>query len=140
MWYNLSDMITKKGLIIFIFLFALCGCAIVRDFEGIMTLKRYGDSQAEMQKYVERQTRLFNKLVEDVKDDKLEKGMAQRTIVRMYGDPVLTKEIKGDPPVKEKLLYRHPLHYFTSDKVYMYFSDDNKLLYWKYVPYVEKKY
>lgn len=104
-----------------------------------MTLKRYNASQVDMQRYVDRQTKLFNRLIEDVKSDNLKKGTAQRRIVGMYGDPIFVKDIDDGSPAKEKLLFRHPMHYFTSDKVYMYFDENKKLLYWKYVPYVAKK-
>lgn len=132
-------MFIIKRLTLFVLILVLGGCAIIRDFEGIMTLKRYNASQVELQRYVDRQTKLFDRLVSDIKADKLDKGTTEARIVRMYGDPIFVKNIDDGSPAKEKLLFRHPMNYFTSDKVYMYFDENKKLLYWKYVPYVEKK-
>ena len=97
-----------------------------------MTLKQLGESQAEMDKYLAKQETLFEKLVEDFKNEKLNAGLSQKNIFRVYGQPILTRSWQT---AGEVLLYRHPTNYFTSDKVYLYFDAEKNLVEWQYKPY-----
>jgi len=99
-----------------------------------MTLKRVGDSQAEIERYLTRQQELFKQLVHDLKQEKLRKGISKRRFIKSYGDPVLTRRDESHPQ-QEILLYRHPTEYFTSDRVYAYFDETGKLVRWEYKPY-----
>lgn len=107
----------------------LSGCARTA---GLLTLKRVGASQQEIERYLERQEKLFKRLAEDVKNKKLKPGTSKQKVINVYGEPVLSKCNKTS--LETAFLYRHPTKYFNSDKVYLYFDKDSKLSSWKYIP------
>lgn len=122
--------------LLFIFLiFNLCGCAMFSHYEQLMTLKHLGDNQKETAKYVESQDKLFEQLLDDMKNDKIKPHMLKNDIITLYGEPVFYKDVAENTSVKEMLLYRKSTEYFSSDKVYMYFNGEGELLYWEYEPY-----
>ena len=109
----------------------MSGCSKV---EGLLTLKRLGNSQDQIQRYVDQQKTYFLKLVKDIKAKKITLGLSRNDIERRYGEPVLIKE--GQEELSGKVfLYREPINYFESDKVYLYFSKEEKLTKWEYKPY-----
>ena len=111
--------------------FIILGCSKV---EGLLTLKRLGNSQDQIQRYLDQQKTYFLKLVKDIKAKKITLGLSRDDIERRYGEPVLIKE--GQEELSSKVfLYREPINYFESDKVYLYFSKEEKLTKWEYKPY-----
>ena len=121
----------KLTLIACLILFGLQGCIFLN--KEIMVLKRAGDSQKQISSYIKKQAKLFGKLVDDLNEDRLKPGVSKRSIINLYGDPVLVTK-KPAPLYGEVLLYRHPTEFFNSDKVYMYFDGDWILIGWEYEP------
>jgi len=109
----------------------LSGCLFLP--EGLKTLKSVGDSQKEMEAYLARQVKLFNKLLNDLEDEALKPGISKGKLIRIYGEPILSKEVV-EPLRGVRLLYRHPTEYFESDRVYFYFDQKEKLVRWEYKP------
>jgi len=66
-------------------------------------------------------------------------GLTKKRIIKIYGDPVLTKKIEDSPPMTEALLYRHPTKYFSSDRVLLYLDEAQELIHWEYKPNPDKK-
>ena len=130
------QMFNKLIILICLIVFSSSGCVLLTKSEQLLTLKRYGDSQDEIQRYVDRQNKLFNKLLDDLDTGKLQPGISKTIFIRRYGDPVISRE-SDDPSIEEVLLYRHPTNYFSSDKVYAYFDKSGKLVRWEYKPYKE---
>ncbi len=121
-------------LISYLILFAMSGCFFLP--ESLKTLKSVGDSQEEIEAYLEQQAEFFDKLLFDLKSDALEPGISKGKFIRIYGEPVLSKKVTG--PLKgARLLYRHPTEYFKSDRVYFYFDEKEKLVRWEYKLYGE---
>jgi len=116
---------------ILVTVFFAIGCSRV---EGLLTLKRLGDSQEQMQRSVDKQKAYLLKLIKDIKEDKLTPGSSIDDIERRYGEPVLVKEGQEMSSIKV-FLYREPTNYFESDKVYLYFNKEEKLTKWEYKPY-----
>lgn len=116
-------------------LFVFQGCALISKAPQLLTLKRLGDSQDQMARYIEKQKKNLNKLISDVNDGKLHKGLSYQEIITAYGGPVLSwdrdPEQKG---ISKELLYRHPTEYFDTDRIYLYFGQDLKLSGWDYQP------
>jgi len=127
-------MANKLLIVSFVIVFFASGCAIFSKAEGLMRLKRYSDGQAEIERYVDKQADLFDQLVSDLEDGKLETGTSRKQFIRSYGDPVLANPVKNASG-EEVLLYRHPLKYFNTDRVYAYFDSSQKLIRWEYKPY-----
>ena len=126
---------TNKLLIVsFIIAFFASGCVILSKAEGLMRLKHYSDGQAQIERYVNKQADLFDKLVSDLEEGKLEVGISQKQFIRNYGDPVLANPVRNSSG-EEVLLYRYPLKYFNTDRVYAYFDSSQALIRWEYKPY-----
>ena len=120
---------------VYLVIVLLCGCAKVTHLNELLTLKRVADSQKQIEIYLAKQERGFNKLNEDIKNSALAKGQLKRSIIAKYSEPVLTKEPEPESAgIKEILLYRHPTNYFKSDRIYLYFDNGNKLISWKVEP------
>ena len=131
-------MIDRLSILSCLIVFFVNGCVVFTKAEGLLTLKRYGDSQAQMQRYVDKQVKLFDKLVSDLEADKLKVGISQRQFIRSYGEPVLSRELK-EPEAGEVFLYRHPTEYFNTDRVYAYFDESKELIRWEYKPYISNE-
>ena len=114
-----------------LFLFATQGCFFLP--ESLKTLKSVGDSQERIEAYLARQLKLFNQLLVDLKDEAIEPGISKARFIRVYGEPILSKEV-GDLSGDTVLLYRHPTEYFKSDRVYLYFDQEENLVRWEYKP------
>lgn len=112
-------------------IFVTAGCALLP--EGLMTLKRVGDSQKQIGRYLAKQEKLFDKMLRDVKNGRIKPGISQNRLISIYGEPVITKSSK-EPTIAEIFLYRYPTEYFSSDKVYLYFDKSGKLVHLKYEP------
>ncbi len=112
-------------------IFCLAGCLFLP--QSIKTLKQVGESQEEIETYLRRQAKLFDKLLVDLKREALKPGIPKNTIIAIYGEPILTKEVT-EPLFSQTLLYRHPTEYFQSDRIYLYFNQKGKLIRWEYKP------
>lgn len=73
----------------------------------------------------------FDKLLDDIKNNRPEKGMSKKAIISKYGNPVICKEDGKGSGIEESCLYRHVLEYFPHDAAYLYFDRDQKLYYWE---------
>lgn len=113
---------------------AISGCAAISHYQELMTLKRLGKNKEEIDRYVEDQKKRFAVLVLDIKNNVLLPGLSWEYIIQKYGEPVIVKDVTDKTAIKQVILYRHPTAYFTSDKVYFYFSKDKKLIQWQYQP------
>ncbi len=123
-------MITRLFLS-FILILSLAGCLFRQNLEGLLTLKRVGNSQTEIEAYLGQQEACFEKLLEDVENQRLKPGVLQEDFINSYGDPVLSRPASSQSS-ETVLLYRHPTRYFNSDKVYVYFNEDSELTRWEY--------
>ena len=101
--------------------------------ESLKTLKSVSDSQDEIGAYLDKQLGLFNQLLIDLDDEAIEPGISKERFIRIYGEPILSKEV-SEPSGGTMFLYRHPTEYFTSDRVYFYFDQEENLSNWEYKP------
>ncbi|MFH0790687.1 MAG: hypothetical protein V2A64_03550 [Candidatus Omnitrophota bacterium] len=167
---------TKLGIVLFIFI--LSGCAVITNFDGVLALKRLGDSQRDNENYLKRQEKLFYRLVSDIKANRLEKGLSEQRILSKYGQPVLSQHrkvynVSPEPPpdllgkskrlglrkspitgdnksspkaiflkpvednsqIKEVFVYRHPMQYFSSGTIELYFNERKQLYSWEFKPF-----
>ena len=114
------------------FLLVAGGCALFS--QEAATLKAVGKSQDQIARYVQKQEKLFAKLLDDFENERLVAGTSRSVIIKRYGEPILSKK-SAQPPYGEIFLYRHPTGYFDSDKLYLRFDELDKLIGWKYKPY-----
>ncbi|MFC1703272.1 hypothetical protein ACFL1E_00620 [Candidatus Omnitrophota bacterium] len=114
------------------------GCITFEEISGLKTLHGYSKSQEGNERYVEIQEKKFQKLLSAYRDNKLEQGTSRRTIVRSFGEPISAREIDGESQAKERFVYRHPMEFFGSEKVYLFFDENRKLVSWQYEEAQEK--
>ncbi|MEI8349656.1 MAG: hypothetical protein WCI77_05840 [Candidatus Omnitrophota bacterium] len=114
-------------------IFFASGCATMSHMDELLTLQNAADSQNDMECYLKKQERGFNQLQQDVKSNKLQPGILKRYIIEMYYEPILSKEENFEGTLRQVLLYRHPTHYFNSERIYLYFDRANRLTSWKIV-------
>ena len=121
----------KFLIIIFFSVLYLQGCILFSP--ELKTLKEVGESQKKIDLYLVRQNELFEKLVDDLKKEQLAAGTLKSEFIDVYGEPVLA-ERSPDSSSGEIMLYRHPTEYFNSDKVYVHFDQEGRLIHWEYIP------
>lgn len=111
----------------------LSGCVTSRDFnlEGVMNLKRLGENQKQISRELAVQERQFRQLQDDVAAGRLSEGLSREEIIARYGEPVYTKPLSDRLHVKEAMVYRHPIDYFSSPLFYLYLDEDGSLAVWE---------
>lgn len=130
-------MSIKTNLTVYLLIFLLNGCSL--NFQGLMTAKGLADNQEEMGSYINTQKQLFEKLKTDVENGRLKKGMPKNEALAMYGEPILSRPSQDQARAVEYLLYRHPVKYFSSDLIYLYFDKDGRLTCAQVGPASDKK-
>jgi hypothetical protein len=110
-----------------VIIFILSGCAT----QGVMSLQRLAISQEELKEEVNTQEKFFSVLLDDLKNNRLKNGLSKEEILAKYGEPIYSKPVSGDPEKKEFLLYRHPTNYFSSELVYLYLDQNQRLCSWE---------
>ncbi|MFH1413404.1 MAG: hypothetical protein ABIG56_00960 [Candidatus Omnitrophota bacterium] len=110
-------------------IFLLGGCAVSPLDQRISLLKRLAANQKEIEQDLKRQEKLFYKLIEDIKGQRLRKGDSKEEILLKYGEPIFCKVSQEEG--REKCLYRHPTEYFLTTKAYLYFDQGENLCSWE---------
>jgi len=124
-----------KGLIgAGIIIFSLSGCALLNKGQQLMFLKSFADNQREIESYLKKQEALFDKLVDDVRNDRFKKGTPKDKILSAYGEPIFCKGKGGQTDITETCLWRHPTQYFSTETINLKFDKDRKLSDWEIKP------
>jgi uncharacterized protein YicC (UPF0701 family) len=126
--------IKSYALLLLLAIPSLSGCETVTHLDELLTLKSVSDSQKDIDKYLAEQEKGFQKLLDDLKNNRLKEGMTKKYIIATYAEPILVEQNSEDPRIKEVLLYRHPTQYFKSDRIYLYLDKNRKLLSWQLKP------
>lgn len=129
-----TNKINKKVFPLLVSFFLFSGCTLITKAPQLMALKRFSDSQKQIERYIAAQEKKLAILKADIKNNRLEKGTAYCDILRRYGSPVLEKELDGQQGFSKELLYRHPVEYFNTDRIYLYFDSALNLAQWEYQP------
>lgn len=111
-------------------LILLSGCVSRFNMGAIGVLKRFAKNQKEIDDYVRVQSEGFLRLQQDIGKGKLRKGLLKQEVFLKYGESIYCYHSYGETD-KETCLYRHPLKFFSTDKVYLYFEEDNRLDAWE---------
>ena len=123
----------KYLLFTIVWVFSLSGCAKLQHMDELLTLKRVADEQAAMAKQVEAQDKKFESLIEAVKKDRIKKYDHEKSVKRAFGEPIFIRERERDNQQLSEWFYRHSTEFFGSDKVYLYFDAEQKLVDYRYV-------
>ena len=118
--------------IIFLVVF-LTGCSVTNNLEEIKRLQAVGDSQEQIQNDVEAQDQVFAQMLNAYEFNQLADYKTKQQIVGAFGKPLGRWDInEGD--LSTKWLYRQSANFFHSDKLYLYFDQDDQLRKIEFVP------
>lgn len=116
-----------------VLMISLEGCTGITYYSQLMALKRFQANAQEIDEHLRIQAESFNRLIDDVKNSRLQKGVSKAEIIRRYGYPAFCKDTDAEADVKEVCLYHYPGKYFNTDKVYLYFDKHENLYSWEFV-------
>ena len=125
MFENLCDSV----LVFSIFSFLCLSCGPVQNLDKLLALKRMDKNQQGARVLIERQTKGFQILKEDVRQGSVAAGLSQAQVLKKYAEPVFARKI--DPAQEsavEVWLYREPRKFFHNEKVYLYFDQSGSLV------------
>jgi hypothetical protein len=112
----------------------LTGCAKIEHMDELLALQSFSDNQDAQKRYLAQEEQKFQNLLSDVKQQKLSPGISKLSIFSTYGKPILITEVKDDLVIKQELMYRHPAQLLGSEKVFLYFDAQSRLVKWQYLP------
>ncbi|MDD5019302.1 MAG: hypothetical protein PHH75_01385 [Candidatus Omnitrophica bacterium] len=99
-----------KHVVVFLAVSCFCGCS-----QPLRTLIDAGNEQKAQGECVARQRTRFEALLRDIKRERLLPGLREERVLARYGDPVLREG--------RVFLYRDPVDFFGSPKVYLAFDE-----------------
>jgi len=106
----------------------LSGCAKISHLDQLLTLKGLADEQDQMGKQINEQNQKFEMMLSEMKAGTLDQYLNKKKIVGIFGDPIYVKTVKSDDRQMEVWLYRYAVKFFGSEKIYLYFDSDGKLV------------
>lgn len=118
----------KKILTLFLVVFLVfsSGCAKLKHLDQLLTLKAFSEEQDKLVSIVANQDKSFDLLRSSYLSGKLGSYQSKTDILKDFGKPILIEADKKGP-ISEIWLYRYSTKYFSSDKIYLYFDDKDKL-------------
>ena len=122
-------------LVIVVVLFT--GCAKVgqlQHLDELLTLKGYSDEKEAQQKWVQEENERFERLSAAVKDGSIQSYTGRDAILKDFGSPVVSDMIEEKGQSLDRWLYRHPIQKLATDRVYLYFDPDGRLVKFEHIP------
>jgi len=107
----------------------ISGCVSGFNLKAFRAAKRLAKNQKEIYDYIKVQQEGFLRLQRDVLREKLYAGLSKQEITSKYGEPVYCFP-NAENEQKQVCFYREPMEFFSADKVYLYFDEDNSLERW----------
>lgn len=105
----------------------VCGCSVAGKMDEINTLKSVAKSQEQLEEEVNTYNVSFHLMLEDYKQSALSSVKTQKQLLKLYGQPVGVWAI-DEPPAVSKWLYRESTNFFKSDKLYVYFDENQNIV------------
>lgn len=118
-----------KACVIFFGCIILVGCFGREKMQAINTLNDLAKERSAQETVIRKEKRQFARLIGAIKKGTLKIGMDEEEILRVYGEPVLVKDVSGGEG--RLLIFGEPLKYFGAKKAYLYFDEGGKLSSWE---------
>jgi hypothetical protein len=116
-------------LLLFFAVFFTASCAEVQYLDEALRLKEFSDEGDARDALIARRQAQFQGLVSRIARGDLLKDMAtKKDVVAQLGDPVLIEPEKKSGA--ERWLYRDPVKYFDTPKVYFFVDAAGRVLRW----------
>ena len=109
--------------------FCLSSCAEVQHLDEAFRLKEFSDNGDARDAMVASRQAQFKELVNRIASgDPLKDFVIRRDLISKLGEPVLIAP--GKVPGQERWLYRDPVKYFDTPKVYFLIDAQGRILSW----------
>ena len=109
--------------------FFLASCAEVKYLDEALRLKEYSDEGDARDAMIARRQAQFQDLVKRIiSGDQLKDFATKRDLITRLGDQVLVEP--GKEAGQERWLYRDPVKYFNTPKVYFFVDTQGRVLGW----------
>ncbi|MBP9854394.1 MAG: hypothetical protein KBD53_05975 [Candidatus Omnitrophica bacterium] len=107
------------------------GCTKLGYAPEIVTLQKLSHTQEITDKYVDHQEELFKEMKVEIANGQFDQYKNSTQIEKKFGEPAFVKPLESEDDNKEMWIYRRPVNYSDSDKVYLYFDGKGQLLSYK---------
>lgn len=124
--------LVKKILYLFLCVFVVSGCAKIKHLDQLLLIKGMSDEQADIDDFVESQTVGFNNLLNSIQQGSFDEYKTKDQIYQAFGEPIIKEKVEMDQQEFEVWLYRKPVGYFKSKKVYIYFDQAGLVSDWRH--------
>ncbi|MGE0267976.1 MAG: hypothetical protein AB7S78_05935 [Candidatus Omnitrophota bacterium] len=109
----------------------LTGCAKLGHMPQLITLKKLSDDQTVTDQYVDGQEERFKRMRQEMDAGSFGRYTDKNQILAEFGEPVFIKVPEQGSGNAEMWMYRRPVNYSDSDKVFIYFDGKGQLLSYK---------
>ncbi len=109
----------RERLYFVLLFFAASGASFIGCSQPLRTLMGVGAEQKAQRSYVRRDESRFKLLLGEARQGRVKTGTTQDRIIARYGQPVVREGVT--------FLYRDPVAFFNSTKVYMDFDEKGLL-------------
>ena len=123
----------QTAVVLLICMVSCSGCAKLMHIGELLRIKGYSDNKELQDKCVQKNDENFEFLLTAVKEERMSEYADKKSILKSFGDPILSSVYQENGKTAEKWLYRYAMKYFDSEKVYLYFDEKDKLVKWEYV-------
>lgn len=106
-----------------LFLCLLMGMFIYGCSARLNTLINLSREQASQRSYIAAQDKKFSRLLKDVEEERVKKGLTTQQAIGLYGEPILIR----DSGEKKVFVYRGAVDFSAQEKAYLYFDQNGKL-------------
>ena len=110
------------------------GCTTVKKIQHmpqLLTLKRYSESQQQIDADAKQRNELFDQLVGEIEQGVFDYDTAYK-IEKRFGAPIFSRDVDFKGVMREQWLYRYEKD-FSGNRVYIHFDDDGGLVDVEYV-------
>ncbi|MBF0123199.1 MAG: hypothetical protein HQL21_07350 [Candidatus Omnitrophica bacterium] len=116
-------------LILCLSVFVMASCAEVQHLDEALRLKEFSDDGDAKDAMISRYQAKFLELVKRItQGDQLKDMVTTKDLIAWLGDPVLIRS--GSNAGETRWLYRDPMKYFDTPKVYFFVDAQGRVLRW----------
>lgn len=119
----------KRLILLLIVCVFFSGCAKLKYLKQLLTLKEMSEEGEAQTELVNSNNSLFDELKEAVESEEIKNFQTKEDIISRFGEPVYEGTQQSKPGLTF-LSYRYSTLYLKSDKVYLYFDNENNLVDW----------
>lgn len=111
----------------------LAGCN-ARHVTEIMRLQDAASNKKEQVCSIRSINKRFDALLEAVRDKTIDTYRTKEDFLEHFGEPIFVKRYIDPDEHAERWLYRYAEDFWKSDKIYIYFDAQGKVVQWEYQP------